>query len=102
MESLDEVRARNVQQTARVDFTGSNRKTKRLLTLDAVGKGVGERTLFQDLSLTLSPGDKLGLVGQNGSGKTTLLNLLNGELAPDTGRIERADGRRLSDRIAVS
>jgi ATP-binding cassette subfamily F protein uup len=95
MESLDEVRARNVQQTARVDFTGSNRKTKRLLALDAVGKGAGERTLFQDLSLTLSPGDKLGLLGQNGSGKTTLLKLLNGELAPDTGRIERADGLRV-------
>jgi ABC transport system ATP-binding/permease protein len=95
MVSLDEVRARNVQQTARVDFTGSNRKTKRLLTLDTVRKGAGERTLFQDLSLTLSPGDKLGLLGQNGSGKTTLLKLLNGELAPDTGRIERADGLRV-------
>ena len=95
MVSLDEVRARNVQQTARVDFTSSNRKTKRLLTLDTVGKGAGERTLFQELSLTLSPGDKLGLLGQNGSGKTTLLKLLNGELAPDTGRIERADGLRV-------
>ena len=95
MDSLDEVRARNVQQTARVDFTGSNRKTKRLLNLDAVGKRAGGRTLFQDLSFTLSPGDKLGLLGQNGSGKTTLLKLLNGELTPDTGRIERADGLRV-------
>ena len=95
MDSLDEVRARNVQQTAVVDFTGSNRKTKRLLNLDAVGKRAGGRTLFQDLSFTLSPGDKLGLLGQNGSGKTTLLKLLNGELTPDTGRIERADGLRV-------
>ena len=95
MVSLDEVRARNVQQTAVVDFTGSNRKTKRLLNLDAVGKRAGGQTLFQDLSFTLSPGDKLGLLGQNGSGKTTLLKLLNGELTPDTGRIERADGLRV-------
>jgi len=95
MESLDEVRARNVQQTARVDFTASNRKTKRLLALEAVSKGAGERTLFQDLSLTLSPGDKLGLLGQNGSGKTTVLKLLNGELPPDSGRIERAEGLRV-------
>jgi ATP-binding cassette subfamily F protein uup len=43
----------------------------------------------------LSPGDKLGLLGQNGSGKTTLLKLLNGELTPDAGRIERADGLRV-------
>lgn len=95
MTTLDEVRARNFQQTAGVDFTSSNRKTKRLLTLDAVGKAAGERTLFQNLSLTLSPGDKLGLLGQNGSGKTTLLKLINGELEPDTGRIERADGLRV-------
>ncbi len=95
METLDEVRARNVQQTARVDFTASNRKTKRLLALEAVSKGLGERKLFQDLSFTLSPADKLGLLGQNGSGKTTLLKLLNGELTPDTGRIERADGLRV-------
>jgi ATP-binding cassette subfamily F protein uup len=60
-----------------------------------VTKRVGERTLFQNLSITLSPGDKLGLLGQNGSGKTTLLKLLNGELEPDTGRIERADGLRV-------
>ena len=45
--------------------------------------------------MTLSPGDKLGLLGQNGSGKTTLLKLLDGELEPDTGRIERADGLRV-------
>lgn len=95
MATLDEVRARNVQQTASVDFTSSNRKTKRLLTLNAVSKGTGERTLFQNLSLTLSPGDKLGLLGQNGSGKTTLLKLINGELEPDTGRIERADALRV-------
>jgi len=95
MVSLDEVRARNVQQTAGVDFTGSNRKTKRLLTLKAVGKGVSERMLFQDLSLTLSPGDRLGLLGQNGSGKTTLLKLINGELEPDRGHIERAEALRV-------
>jgi len=65
------------------------------LALEAVGKGAGERTLFQGLSLTLSPGDKLGLLGQNGSGKTTLLKLLNGELVPDLGRIVRADGLRV-------
>jgi ABC transport system ATP-binding/permease protein len=95
MESLDEVRARNVQQTARVDFTASNRKSKRLVELKAAGKAAGGRTLFEDLSLTLSPGDKLGLLGRNGSGKTTLLKLLNGDLLPDIGSVERAEGLRV-------
>src|SRR5262245_54607824 len=95
IESLDEVRARNVRQTALVDFTASNRKTKRLLALSGISKGVGGRTLFKKLSLTLSPKDKLGLLGRNGSGKTTLLKLLNGDLTPDSGNIERADGLRV-------
>src|SRR5262245_13199341 len=95
MESLDQVRARNVQQTAFVDFTSSNRKTKRLLALEQVGKKIGERTLFANLSFTLSPKDKLGLLGRNGCGKTTLLRVLSGELSPDTGSIERADGLRI-------
>jgi len=95
MQSLEEVRARNIQQTAGLDFTASHRKTKRLLALQSVSKSTGDRTLFQDLSLTLCPGDKLGLLGQNGSGKTTLLNLLNAEVEPDSGRVEQADGLRV-------
>ena len=95
MESLDEVRARNFQRTVSVDFNSSHRKTKRLLVVEAVSKSLGGRTLFQDLSFTLSPGDKLGLLGQNGSGKTTLLKLLNGEWTPDAGRLERAEGLRI-------
>jgi ATP-binding cassette subfamily F protein uup len=95
MESLDAVRARNFQRTVSVDFNASHRKTRRLLVLEAVSKSLGGRTLFRDLSFTLSPGDKLGLLGQNGSGKTTLLKLLNGELTPVAGRLERAEGLRI-------
>ncbi len=93
--SLDEVRARNVQQTARLEFNASHRRTKRLLALEGVGKRLGEAELFQDLTLTISPRDKLGLLGRNGSGKTTLLKVLSGQLAPDVGQIERADGLRV-------
>jgi len=95
MDSLDAVRARNFHRTVPVDFSSSHRKTKRLLVLEAISKSLGGRTLFQDLSFTLSPGDKLGLLGQNGSGKTTLLKLLNGELTPDAGRIDRAEDLRV-------
>jgi ATP-binding cassette subfamily F protein uup len=52
---------------------------------------MGGRTLFRDLSLILSPGVRVGLLGSNGSGKTTLLKILEGDLAPDQGTIRRAD-----------
>ena len=51
--------------------------------------------LFDGVSFTLMPGMRLGLVGPNGSGKTTLLRIVAGELAPDSGEIERADGLRV-------
>src|SRR5581483_9632891 len=59
-----------------------------LLSCSALRKSFGARTLFEDLSLSISEGDRTGLIGPNGSGKTTLLEILAGNEAPDTG--ERA------------
>ncbi len=53
--------------------------------------GFGNNTLFQDLSLRLYRGDRLGIIGDNGTGKTTLLHLLSGDLAPLSGWIHRGD-----------
>jgi ATP-binding cassette subfamily F protein uup len=75
----------------KIDFTASDRKTKRLIEAEGIGKTLGGRRLFQNLNLTLSPGVRIGLVGANGSGKTTLLRLLEGTLDPDEGTIQRAD-----------
>ena len=58
-------------------------------------KQLGGRTLFRELSLILRPGVRLGLVGANGSGKTTLLRILNSEISPDSGTVERADKLRV-------
>jgi ATP-binding cassette subfamily F protein uup len=49
----------------------------------------GRRTLFRDLTWSVGPGDRIGIVGVNGSGKTSLLRLLVGELEPDAGRVVR-------------
>ncbi len=91
---LAETEARAVKGVAQIDFTASGRRTKRLVSVEAVSKELGGRTLFRDLSFTLSPATRLGLVGLNGTGKTTLLRLLSGELPPDAGRIERAPALR--------
>jgi len=85
IEELATVTARNRTLTAKIDFTESDRKTKRLIEAESIGKALGGRTLFRNLNLTLSPGIRVGLMGANGSGKTTLLKILAGELAPDEG-----------------
>ena len=91
IEELAEVRARHQAATAQLDFTASDRKTKRLIEVQGIGKTLGGRRLFENLSLVLSPGVRIGLVGANGSGKTTLLKILQGEMEPDSGTVQRAD-----------
>jgi ATPase subunit of ABC transporter with duplicated ATPase domains len=46
-------------------------------------------TLFDDVSLQVNRGDRIGLVGPNGAGKSTLFALLLGDVSPDKGTIER-------------
>ncbi|GAA1427918.1 ABC-F family ATP-binding cassette domain-containing protein [Microlunatus lacustris] len=60
----------------------------------AVGEGEGRRVLLSDLSWSIGPGDRIGLIGVNGAGKTTLLRLLSGDLQPDRGRVKQ--GRTLA------
>ncbi len=54
-----------------------------------------DRPLFTDLSLTLSDGDRMGVVGLNGCGKSTLLNMLSGEREPEAGVVRRGRGARI-------
>ncbi|CAM5252961.1 ABC transporter ATP-binding protein [Streptomyces spiroverticillatus] len=57
------------------------------LSLHAVSKSFGDRTVLDRVDLSLRPGEKAGVVGENGSGKSTLLRLIAGGTAPDEGEI---------------
>jgi ATP-binding cassette subfamily F protein uup len=91
IEQLSAATTRSRIGTAHIDFAASDRKTKRLIETEGIGKTLGGRRLFQNLNLTLAPGVRIGLVGANGSGKTTLLKILEGAMEPDQGTIQRAD-----------
>ncbi|MSZ24983.1 MAG: ATP-binding cassette domain-containing protein, partial [Actinobacteria bacterium] len=54
------------------------------------------RPLFTDVSLTLSTGDRLGIVGLNGTGKSTLLSVLTGEAEPESGSVRRGRNVRIA------
>ena len=64
--------------------------TKPLLQLENVTVQFGGLKAVSDLSLTILPGELLGLIGPNGAGKTTVFNLITGVYQPTTGRISFA------------
>ena len=92
---LAALNARTRTSTAKIDFTATNRQTKRLIDLLGVTYAIGSRTLFENLDFTVTSGMRVGLVGPNGSGKTTLLRLLQGDLQPARGEIRKAHSLRI-------
>lgn len=84
MDELAELKARNAPaRAARIDFTATERQTRKLLVGRGLSKTLGGKKLFENLDVLLTPGSKLGLMGPNGAGKSTLIKLLTGELESD-------------------
>jgi ATP-binding cassette subfamily F protein uup len=95
MRELGDLETRTAKGVTQIDFTATDRRTKRLISAEGISKEYGGRALFRDLSFTLTPGMRLGLVGLNGTGKTTLLRILSGEIGVDGGTVERAGALRI-------
>ncbi|MBD1843594.1 ABC-F family ATP-binding cassette domain-containing protein [Cyanobacteria bacterium FACHB-63] len=100
-------KARSTKQKARIDrvhemqdtefrqaqgkvqiSTAGRRIGKKVVELEHVTKGFGDRTLIKDFTYNFNPEDRVGIIGGNGAGKSTLLNLITGRLEPDSGTIE--------------
>lgn len=95
IKELAEMKSRQKQASVKIDFSSTERETKKLIAIKNIGKTLGNRLLFHHLSLTVVPGMRLGIVGTNGSGKSTLLKTIAQELLPDQGTIKYADGLRV-------
>ena len=61
---------------------------KQVVDLTDVTVRLGEKTVLDDVSWIIGPGDRFGIVGENGAGKTTLLKVIEGALAPSAGRVK--------------
>jgi ABC transport system ATP-binding/permease protein len=95
IDELGDLNARTRTATAGIDFTATDRKTKRLLVLEGLRCELGGKTLLDSLDFVFTHGTRVGLVGANGSGKTTLLRLLQGMLPPSGGTVTKAEGLRI-------
>lgn len=70
-----------------------------VLSLRDVAFGFGGRPLVEHADLQVERGERIGLVGRNGTGKSTLMRLLAGELAPESGIVERAAGMKVARQV---
>ncbi|HEY4648489.1 MAG TPA: ABC-F family ATP-binding cassette domain-containing protein, partial [Gemmatimonadales bacterium] len=66
------------------------------LSLSGVAVEFGATRLFQDVTFTVTRGEKWGIIGRNGSGKTTLFGLISGQAEPTRGTVARGGGLRVS------
>lgn len=66
-----------------------------ILTVNNVHHAYGTQVVLQGATITIEPGEKIGLVGRNGSGKTTLMKAMTGQLKPDTGTVALQRGARI-------
>ncbi|MDE2272079.1 MAG: ATP-binding cassette domain-containing protein [Xanthomonadaceae bacterium] len=69
---------------------------KKVIDLDHVTHGFGDRVLIDDLVTTVLRGDRIGIIGPNGAGKSTLLKIMLGELSPQRGTVELGTNTRIA------
>ena len=67
-----------------------------ILNVEKVSKTYGEKELFNNISLGINSGDKIGLIGVNGTGKSTLLKIIAGVEEPDEGQVVKGTGLELA------
>src|SRR5512136_1942625 len=63
-----------------------------MIQLNTISKGYLGQVLFENLTLLITPRDRIGLVGSNGSGKSTLMKLIARQIDPDKGSVDLAKG----------
>ena len=93
LERMQKVAQAHIDSPFSFNFPPPGKVSDPLLTLSDAALGHGEHRVLSKVSVSLSPGDRVGLLGKNGAGKTTLLKSLTGELPLMGG--ERTEGAHL-------
>lgn len=88
---VGELHLRNQSRPVQFNFNGSEKNPKRLIEAKNVSRAFNGKNLFKNVSLTLTAGSRVGLLGANGCGKSTLIRVLLGKEDVDHGSIERAE-----------
>ena len=77
-----------MRNTLELKRTAVSRLGKQVVDLIDVTVAYAEKTVIDDVTWLIGPGDRFGILGENGSGKTTLLNVIQGALEPTSGHVK--------------
>lgn len=91
IDRIGEMQNREFRQTqGKVEIATPGRRIgKKVVEMEGVSKGYGDRVLIRDFTYLFTPDDRIGIIGPNGVGKSTLMDLITGRIEPDSGQIER-------------
>ena len=87
---LGEIAAVQPESDFEWEFATPLKLPRPLLTLEKLAAGYGTRRVIENVSLSVSPGDRIGILGRNGAGKSTLMRILAGQLGPVAGTLTAA------------
>ena len=90
-EEVEELTTRNLTRTARIEFQGVDKNPKKLIEAREISKSYGDRSLFSNHNMIISPGARIGLLGPNGTGKSSLIRVLVGLEEPTSGSVHRSE-----------
>ena len=95
-EELSSQESQQRNETSEIFIPVAERLGEKVIEVNSISKGFGERLLIDDLSFRLPQGGIVGIIGANGAGKSTLFKMLTGQEQPDTGSIDFGDTVQLS------
>jgi len=87
-EELSSYEHQSRNETQEIFIPVADRLGDKVIELNDVSKGYGDRLLIDKLSLSIPPGAIVGIIGPNGAGKSTLFRMITGKETPDAGKIE--------------
>jgi ATP-binding cassette subfamily F protein 3 len=94
LERIERIEVPPLPKKVAFQFPPSSKSGKTVLEMKGIGHGYGFLTVFEDVDLTVSRGERIALVGANGAGKSTLMRLISGRELPLEGT--RQEGHNLS------
>lgn len=95
-DTVGNLNQRNLSRKADFEFQSTGRSPKKLIEAENVSKSYGDKVIFSNLNLKISPRSRIGLLGGNGAGKSTLVKVLMGIEAPSSGTVFQADKLQVS------